>query len=300
MLGNLVAAQFDLEKTIAELNRKFIATPGSVIDQLAALATLQRQIGTASGADLAELRSNVIAAVAATQSAIQDGRIAVADANAADGAGVSGNTTAARQQIQSSMAAMQRFSPYLRFASPEDQADYERREAQRRAYIEAELAKGTPGATLNANAAAIGQLLDAGDHGADASPDFQAQRDGLTGQYRRLQSSIRANGGSTRAADDQLDQQVRELLRRRGKTDQEIDAIFAANGGDPLKVIDAISAPPAPAAKVEPPPKSANDLDAAMAALRTAGVSGPPDAPTSAPYHGLVVNDQPAGEVALT
>lgn len=295
-MGKIVAAQFDLERSIAELSRRFITIPGAVSDQLKTLASLERHIGSASPAELANLRSEVAASIAATASAVQDGKSAIADAVAASSLGLAGSAAAARQEVTNAMANMRQFDAYLHFSSAEDEAEYHRREAERRAYIEAELAKGTPQGALNANGAAIGQMLDAGAHGASDSPEFQNQLSRLTGTYRGTAAAIRAGGGSTTEADQRLANDVRETLRRRGKSDAEIDAMFAANGGDPLKVAEQAFAAPAlaPAPTVAPsaaePPK--DDLSDAMAALRAAGVAPPPQVATTDPAHGLSTSNQ--------
>lgn len=141
--------------------------------QLQLLAALQRQIGTASPAILAGLRSEIIATVTAAQSVAQHSRAtATVTDKAASLADVTTNTRRAIQNIADELFEQKKLDPYLQFASDEDEAEYRKREAERYAYIKAELAKGTPQGAANAAKAATEQLDDARDHGADSSPDF--------------------------------------------------------------------------------------------------------------------------------
>lgn len=237
MLGRVLAAQSDLEKAIADLNRKFLPTPSASIDQLHALATLLKGIGAANAADLPGLRAEVMATIAATHDAIKDNRASVAEATAADALGLSGSA-AARQQVLTTMAAMQQFEPYLRFASPGDERDYRNREDERRRYIDGQLAKGTPEGNLNASAGTIGQMVDAKLHGAGDSPEFQQRWDGLVASTARLRDEVQRSGGSTEEFDRRLRKDLRRILKAKGLTDPQIDAQFAANP-DPLEAAKA-------------------------------------------------------------
>src|SRR5690349_326805 len=70
LLGQLVAAQFDLENTLAELNRSD-APADAVRSSLQTLGDLQRQVGTASPAFLNLLRSEIVAGAASAHATAQ-------------------------------------------------------------------------------------------------------------------------------------------------------------------------------------------------------------------------------------
>lgn len=84
------------------------------------------------------------------------------------------------QNVADELFEQKKLDPYLQFASAEDEAEYRKREAARKAYIDAELGKGTPQGALNAANASKEQLEDAGNHGADRSPDFAPMLDEVT------------------------------------------------------------------------------------------------------------------------
>jgi hypothetical protein len=239
LLGRVVAAEFDLERAIAELNRKFIPTPSASVDQLRILGNLQRQIDTAGAAGIAALRADVLATIAATQAAIQESHAAVADAVAADGLGLSGYSAAARQQVLATMAAVDRFN--VRFDSAADETEYHRREAERRAYIDLQLAKGTPEGNLDASAGAVGQMVDAHAHGAGDSPEFQQRWNALVATTGRVRDEVRRSGGSTAEFDTRLREDLRRTLKAKGLSDAQIDAQFAAHP-DPLDAAKAFVA----------------------------------------------------------
>jgi hypothetical protein len=180
----------------------------------------------------------VVAAVAATQASIADGQAAVADATAAGSLGLAGSAAAARAEVQSAMATMSHFDPFLRFASPQDEEDYRRREAARSAYIEAELARGTPQGDLNASAGVIGQMVDAKANGAGDSPEFQQRWRDLVATTQRLRDEVRRSGGSTTEFDNRLREDLRRILKAKGLSEAQIDAQFAANP-DPLEAAKA-------------------------------------------------------------
>ena len=301
MLGRVIGAQFDLEKNIAELSRRFIPAPGASLDQLRLLANLQRQIGSADPAGIAALRADVIAMVAATEAAIQENRSAVADAIAAESLGLAGSSAAARQQVLTTMAAMGQYD--LRFASPDDEADYHRREAERRAYIEAQLAKGTPEGNLNGAAGALGQMVDAKAHGAGDSPEFQQRWNELVATTERLREEVRRSGGSTAEFDNRLREDLRRILKARGLSGAQIDAQFAANpdpleaakalvGGDVSSLLSLSLPQPAEAApaKAGPLPQPLSTVvsdEDALAQFRAAGIVVSEQAQGSGYEHGV-------------
>lgn len=141
--------------------------------QLQLLSALQRQIGTASLATLSGMRAEIGGAVSAAQTIAQQSRTAAgADDKMINLREVTGTTREAIAKVADEVFGKKKLDPYLQFNSPDDEAEYRKREAERQAYIERELAKGTPEGALNASNATLAQLQDARDYGADRSPDF--------------------------------------------------------------------------------------------------------------------------------
>ncbi|MDF7776048.1 hypothetical protein P1X14_12385 [Sphingomonas sp. AOB5] len=244
MLGQLVAAQFSLEAVIAELaSGGASAALADSQAQLMALSALQRQVGTAQPMALAALWAEVSAVVAQTNAIAQEGRLAAARAETerAEGASLTTLAAAARTQVAATMQGMADFDGELEFSSPDDEEAYRKREAERRAYIEAELAKGTPQGDLNASAGALGQMADAKAHGAGDSPEFRQRWNELVTTTERLRAEVVRNGGSTTEFDDRLRADLRRILKAKGLTDAQIDAQFAAHP-DPLEAAKAFVA----------------------------------------------------------
>ncbi|MEP7008648.1 MAG: hypothetical protein ABI810_21895 [Sphingomonas bacterium] len=196
MLGQIVAAQFELETVIGELSRSG-AGSAALLDsqsQLGALNALRKQVGSTGGSSLAAMRSEIASAISASQSTTQQARTSAA--GKADVAELIKRAQEAREQVDAVMRGMKDFEPYLKFASPEDEAEYRKREAERRALIEAEEAKGTAQGDLNASNVALRQLVDAKAHGADRSPLFASRLTALTNARDHLEGA-QANATET-------------------------------------------------------------------------------------------------------
>ena len=173
LLGQLVAAQFDLEAVINEIGSNAAALSDSKA-QLQLLSALQRQIGSASPAALAGLRGEIVATVSAAHAVAQQSR---ATANADDKPDRAMTAAEARQAIIDvgrDVFDRQKLDPYLRFASPEDEEAYRKREEENSKAYERELAKGTAEGNRRAAEILRAQLDDARAHGAGDSPDFNA------------------------------------------------------------------------------------------------------------------------------
>ncbi|WBY08934.1 hypothetical protein PIB19_05925 [Sphingomonas sp. 7/4-4] len=197
MLGQIVAAQFDLEAVVAELSRTG-GNPGDAQNQLQFLSSLQRTVGTANPVALAQMRSEIAATVSAAQAVAAQGRTAASpDDKTADLAETTANTRRTIGDISEKLFERKVLDPYLTFASPEDEAEFRRREAERQEYVRRELAKGTPEGALNASNAAVAQLEDARDHGADRSPDFDTLLSSATVARDQQRAAITNAGVST-------------------------------------------------------------------------------------------------------
>lgn len=173
LLGRTAAAQLDLERVIASLQASAMPIPTELLAQQGELATLIREVATAGTAELPALQRAIATAVAATSSAVQQaGQSASSNVATLD---LAERVKAARQTIESvgrDLFDKKVLDPYLQFSSPEDEAAYRKRERENAAAIEREKTKGTIEGDRNAAALLERQLLDAGEHGATASPDY--------------------------------------------------------------------------------------------------------------------------------
>ena len=133
------------------------------------ILALKSQLASANPRDLPALQAQIASAIAEASSTIETARSGSTGAVARE---VALTTAQLRSSIRDVMGGMKDFDPYLQFGSAEEEEAYREREQARQAYIEAELAKGTPEGDYNAAAATRAQLEDAGAHGADAHPDF--------------------------------------------------------------------------------------------------------------------------------
>lgn len=117
------------------------------------------------------------------------------------------------------------FAPYLRFESAEEEAAFRDREARARAYIEAQLGRGTQEGNLNAGSGMLGHMLDAHAHGAGDSPDFLPRWNTLADKLQRQRAAMRAAGQSTEECDRNLAASARQYLKEKARlSDAEIDA----------------------------------------------------------------------------
>lgn len=236
LLGQLVGAQFELERALAEM---IPGNGGSALaegqQQLRMLKDLQAQIGTAGQKDLSAMRAAIGAAVTGAQTALQQSRTA---ANQPDAALLAEVAQTSREQVATLMRDMHRFDPDLRFASADDETAYRQREAARRADTDAQQAKHNPQGDLNAAGGVVGQMADAKAHGAGDNPEFQQRWNELVATTEKLRDEVRRNGGSTAEFDKRLRDDLRGILKSKGLTDVQIDAQFAAHP-DPLEAAKA-------------------------------------------------------------
>jgi hypothetical protein len=184
--------------------------------------------------------------LSALASVVQSGEASALKAEAAAAAtraellrNVAVTSAATRQEVQSlSQDLFERkiFDAYLHFASPEDEADYRKREAAAHKYIDQQLAKNTPEGDLNAGGGMMGQMLDAHAHGAGDSPDFLPRWNALVEKTERQHAAMRAAGQSTEEYDRNLNASVRRFLKAKGLSDAEIDKRPAASN-NPLDAV---------------------------------------------------------------
>lgn len=310
LMGQLVAAQFEIEAAMTEIAGNAAALSDSKA-QLQLLSALQRQIGTANPAALAIMRGEVVAAVAVAQITVNIGRATALAETLAIGLPAIAN--AARSQVANVIRDLHQFDQFLQFSSEQDAEDYRRRQNERLADIEQQLALRTPQGTLNASGIAVGQLADAYAHGAGNSPEFREKWDALVASTAKLRDAAAASGISTEEFDRNLREDLRRILKSKGLSEAQIDAHFAANP-NPLEAARAFVdtndvmtinaqvmengqdnlSPHQQIMPVAPAPSTlaTDPMAAAMAKLSAAGVVANALESGSNPAHGL--NAQPA------
>jgi hypothetical protein len=172
--------------------------------QRQALSQLQHRIAFAGPQDLPALRAEVVASIAATQATLPQASTGLASARAAEAALHAANAAAHAtvRDFVSDFYDKKIFDPYLHFASAEDEAAYRKREAERREAIEKAMAEGTPEGNLQALRLSKEQLLDAGAHGADASPDYARDLAALEKAEARIGASMPTEERAATASDD--------------------------------------------------------------------------------------------------
>lgn len=189
---HIANAEADLRAQIASLSGASDSTAlAQTMAQLGGLTGLERQIAHAGGKDLASIRNEVSAYVAATQTFLQ--QTSQAGAKETGAQALNAASAAARQSVADFTKAYyeQRiFDPYLKFASVEDEEAYRRKETERQHAIEKALAEKTPEGDLRASKLATEQLKDAGAHGADQSPAFQTMLDSMNQSTANLEKQI--------------------------------------------------------------------------------------------------------------
>jgi len=202
LLSQIDGARAHLEAQLSELKRAGVldANPALAEElrgQLQILHALSQFLPSASGTALAQVRAEVATSVAATGSLTQQAQGAVAAADAARVTDYMAELAHASDDARRSTDDFLRdfyeeriFEPYLRFDTAEDERAYREREAQRKKAIEEAKAQNTPQGELRANELAQAQLEDAGDHGADRSPDYQPMLDRLERSHANLNAAI--------------------------------------------------------------------------------------------------------------
>lgn len=242
LLGRLLAAQGALERVLEDLRRDATSSSDEIAQscarQLADLRTLQDSVATAPLAALRAIRNEVAVSSSQASTTAQQAR-AIAAGSSDAGAALAASGEAVRREVTSLQADLferRIFDPYLRFAGAAAQDAYREREAERRRYVEQQLATKTPEGELNAAGATMGQMLDAHSHGAGASPEFLPRWNRLVDLTRRHREALRAEGRSTEEFDRDLKDSVRRYLHDKGLSAAEIEAKLAISA-DPLEAV---------------------------------------------------------------
>jgi hypothetical protein len=173
LVGQLATAQSALENAITEMARNGFggSNLGAAQLQLSTLVSLRQHVGFASGAALAALRMEVVAAASSATAVAQQ---AAGEISAAPGDQLT-RAEAARRTIETvgrELFDERVLDPYLKFTSKEDEDAYRKREQERRDAYDRAMALNTPDGNRRAIQISREQLQDAGAHGADQSPDY--------------------------------------------------------------------------------------------------------------------------------
>jgi hypothetical protein len=203
LTGAIAVAQIEIANAIAELARSG-ADNAALTNQSQALQQLQRTVGSANLGSLLAVRSEV-AATASSATNLANQAIATATSAAAAQANLT-PAERARANIEAlshDLFERKVLDPYLEFNSPEDEAAYRKREAERDEARKRALALGTPEGDRRATEIVRDQLLDAGAHGAYRSPDFAAMMLRANAATADLQPSPRTTEQSSNASEVQ-------------------------------------------------------------------------------------------------
>jgi len=237
MVGQLVVAQFDLETAIAALTR----SGGDAVTaqtQLQNITQLRQQIGTASPTALATLRSEIVAAVAQSHSAVQEARTA---AHGTDGEGAALASLASRAQSQATafMRDLHQYDGLLQFENDAERDAYRQRAEERRRQHDAGIAEGGPEGALKASGAAYGQAVDLAVHGGSGDPALMRRVDELAASTAALRAGMIRDGKDVSKFDENMRDDLRAIMRSKGKSDAEIDALLAAHPDNPMDAMKA-------------------------------------------------------------
>lgn len=239
LLEQLKSAEAALLAAIVDLRR---GGDGALLAQnetdLAALAQMRTEIGRAGPTALAAMHGVVTTAVAKAQSSADQARTATATAQTIKAQELAAVAAESREQVSAMLRDMRHFDGGLRFALPNEEEEYRQREAERRAYIEAEHAKHTPQGDLNAAGGTLCQLIDTKAHSPGATPELDKRLGELMATTEKLRESAKANGVSTEEFDRRLRDDLRHIMKSKGISDAEINARFAATH-DPMEAAKA-------------------------------------------------------------
>jgi len=275
------------------------ASTSQVDGQLGRIATLMQSVGTASNAQLAAMSGAVAAAIGQSEAIAADAR---AQSAQAESAASSQRLSDARREAQQTIAALDDdlykrkiFDRYLEFKSDEDKRAYREREEENRHALAAARAKGTVEGDLEALAIERRQMLDAGAHGADRSPEWRKRMEQIHKVDGNLRAAMRENGKDTKAADAIERDSTRAFLKSKGLSESEIDQAMRRGQSVNAIIEPYLSKSAEPTTSPSPPEKSSGDdkrasprLQQLADALRAAGVT-PTDTATS-DGHGIKID----------
>lgn len=238
MVGQLVIAQFDLETAIAALTRSG-GDAATAQTQLQNITQLRQQIGTAGPTALAALRGEIVAAVAQSQNAVQEARTAASGSGAAESVALASRASRAQSQATAFMRDLRHYDGLLQFENDAERDAYRQREEDRRKQHDAGIAEGGPEGVLKASGAAYGQAVDLAVHGGTADPALLRRVDELAASAAALRAGMIRDGKDVSKFDENMRDDLRAIMRSKGKSDAEIDALLAAHPDNPMDAMKA-------------------------------------------------------------
>lgn len=165
--------------------------------------------------------------VAQVQVAAQLGRAAATGAEATEGAERAMLAASVAAQANAFMHDLRQYDHLLQFDSDEDRTAYAEREADRRRRYDEEMAKGTPEGQFHAGGEALGQMADVAAHGGSTDPALMQRMDELAASLTKLREQMPA--AEVEKFDERRRDDLREIMRSKGKSDAEIDAFLATH-----------------------------------------------------------------------
>ncbi|WP_152528008.1 hypothetical protein [Sphingobium lactosutens] len=214
------------------------------------------------------------------------------------------------------MRDLRQYDGLLQFENDAERDAYRQREEDRRKQHDAGIAEGGPEGALKASGAAYGQAVDLAVHGGSADPALMRRVDELAASTAALRAGMIRDGKDVSKFDENMRDDLRAIMRSKGKSDIEIDALLAAHPDNPMDAMKAfvqqdlasitqqeleivaikvrenqqdMTIQPEADAVIEQ--QSSPDASKAMvdiaAKLRAAGVRNTPQPEESSPYHGM-------------
>jgi len=242
LLSRARAQAFDIQRALSATNLDG-RLQSRLTDTAAQIANVATDLSCALNSTVFPLCPGDLMALAGeVQSSDASTLVAEATAQAASMAArqkVIAAAVATRSEVQSlshDIYDRRVFDPYLHFSSPEDEAEFRKRQAEAQSYIDTQIARHTSEGDLNAGGGAIGAMLDLNVHGAGASPDFLSRWNALVQTTEQQRIAMHAAGQSTAEFDCHVTDSVRRFLKAKGLSDAEIDRRLTASA-NPLDAV---------------------------------------------------------------
>ncbi|WP_182913897.1 hypothetical protein [Sphingobium terrigena] len=137
------------------------------------------------------------------------------------------------------MRDLRQYDGLLQFESDADRDGYRQREEDRRKQHDAGIAEGGPEGALKASGAAYGQAVDLAVHGGSADPALMRRVDELAASTAALRAGMIRDGKDVSKFDENMRDDLRAIMRSKGKSDAEIDVLLAAHPDNPMDAVKA-------------------------------------------------------------
>ncbi|WP_304537390.1 hypothetical protein [Sphingobium cyanobacteriorum] len=140
------------------------------------------------------------------------------------------------------MRDLRQYDGLLQFENDAEHDAYRQREEDRRKQHDAGIAEGGPEGALKASGAAYGQAVDLAVHGGSADPALLRRVDELAASTAALRAGMIRDGKDVSKFDENMRDDLRAIMRSKGKSDAEIDALLAAHPDNPMEAMKAFVA----------------------------------------------------------